>query len=87
MKNLWPENYKYYKIRFGDTYYNKDSLRAARLAAEATRLASEKIFKNEWRNAFSLVRPPGHHACGTDNKVSGFCFINNVAVAAEYLIK
>jgi len=73
-------------MRLGDTYCNSHSLRAALLAAESTRLASEKIFINEWRNAFSLVRPPGHHACGKDNRIGGFCFINNVAVAAEYLI-
>ena len=50
-------------------------------------MASENIITEKWRNGFSIVRPPGHHACGTEDKISGFCFINNVAVAAEYLIK
>jgi histone deacetylase 6 len=32
-------------------------------------------------SAFAIVRPPGHHAkCSHDNE--GFCFFNNVAVAA-----
>ncbi len=35
------------------------------------------------RSAFSLSRPPGHHA-GPDY-AAGYCFINNAAVAAEYL--
>ncbi|MDY6819737.1 MAG: histone deacetylase [Halobacteriales archaeon] len=33
---------------------------------------------------FSIGRPPGHHAVADD--AMGFCFINNVAVAAESLL-
>ena len=35
------------------------------------------------RNAF--IRPPGHHAHA--EHMAGFCLINNVAVAAKYLLK
>lgn len=35
--------------------------------------------------SFALVRPPGHHA--TTNQGMGFCYINNIAVAAEWLRK
>lgn len=34
------------------------------------------------RRAFVAIRPPGHH-CGEDTP-SGFCFLNNVAVAAAH---
>ncbi len=37
------------------------------------------------RNGFALIRPPGHHA--EASQAMGFCLFNNVAVAAEYLIK
>ena len=31
--------------------------------------------------AFSLMRPPGHHA--TQNSVMGFCYFNNIAIATQ----
>jgi acetoin utilization deacetylase AcuC-like enzyme len=34
------------------------------------------------RNAFCVLRPPGHHA--TASRGMGFCLLNNVALAARY---
>lgn len=86
LEELWPETKKH-KISYIDTYYTKDSVRAARLAAESTRLATEKVWKGEWSNAYAVVRPPGHHAAAKNNRVCGFCFINNVIVSALWLQK
>lgn len=36
-------------------------------------------------SAFAIVRPPGHHAEPSD--YMGFCFFNNVAVAAHAALK
>jgi acetoin utilization deacetylase AcuC-like enzyme len=36
-----------------------------------------------WRSAFALCRPPGHHAFA--DRASGFCFLNNAAIAAELI--
>jgi histone deacetylase 6 len=37
------------------------------------------------KKAFAIVRPPGHHA--EPNEHMGFCFLNNVAVAARVVQK
>jgi acetoin utilization deacetylase AcuC-like enzyme len=63
----------------GDTPVNEHSRRAAWLAAGAACQAIDAVADGRARNAFCLVRPPGHHASRTAS--SGFCVFNNVAVA------
>jgi len=46
--------------------------------------AAESVITGEAQRAFSAMRPPGHHC--EFNHSMGFCLINNIAVAAEYLI-
>lgn len=41
------------------------------------------VMKGEIDNAFCAVRPPGHHA--ESDRAMGFCYFNNVAIAARYL--
>ena len=54
----------------------------AKLAAGAAVMVAESAVRGE--PAFSLMRPPGHHA--TRDRVMGFCYFNNIAVAtAKYL--
>lgn len=51
----------------------------ASLSAGAAVKAMEIALSGEF--AFSLMRPPGHHA--TRERVGGFCYLNNIAVAAS----
>lgn len=65
----------------GDIYWSQGTALAARLAAGCVTEAALGVKRGLFRNAFAVVRPPGHHAgCSC---VSGFCFFNNVAVAAK----
>ncbi|MHB8604443.1 MAG: histone deacetylase family protein [Thermoplasmatota archaeon] len=66
-----------------ETVMSRGSWDAIRLAAGAARDAARLALSGE--PAFALARPPGHHA--TASKAMGFCFVNNVAVAADWAIR
>lgn len=73
----------YYPID-GDTLLNPHTLEAAYYAAGAGIVAVDEIFSGKAKTAFCAVRPPGHHA--TAERAMGFCFFNNIAVAAAYAL-
>ncbi|MDO9604781.1 histone deacetylase family protein [Hydrogenophaga sp.] len=68
-----------------DTSINIHTWDAILVAAGAALDATDAIMAGEMVNAFCAVRPPGHHA--TRNQAMGFCFVNNVAVAAKYALE
>ena len=67
-----------------DTVANAGTLNAALRAAGAAVAATDDVLAGRARNAFCSVRPPGHHA--TRERSMGFCFFNNVAVAARHAL-
>lgn len=68
-----------------DTVVSPGSYPAALLAAGGLLAAVEGVMEGEVDHAFAMVRPPGHHA--ESDHAMGFCLFNNVAVAAEGLIR
>jgi acetoin utilization deacetylase AcuC-like enzyme len=68
-----------------DTSLNVHTWDAALRAAGAAIAATDAVMAGELANAFCSIRPPGHHACR--DKAMGFCFFNNVAIAARYALE
>ncbi|HWQ15653.1 MAG TPA: histone deacetylase family protein [Roseiflexaceae bacterium] len=56
----------------------------AALASAAVALTGAALLLDGERAAYALCRPPGHHA-GAD-MCGGYCFLNNAAIAAQYLL-
>jgi acetoin utilization deacetylase AcuC-like enzyme len=66
-----------------DTRTSAQSWEAARLAAGGLLELCDAVLAGAVDNGMALVRPPGHHA--ERGRAMGFCFFNNVAVAAAHL--
>jgi len=67
-----------------DTIAGPHTLAAALRAAGAAVAATDDVLAGRAQAAFCSVRPPGHHA--TRDEAMGFCFFNNVAVAARHAL-
>ena len=68
-----------------DTYASTKTYEVASKAAGATLTAIDALMSGKVKNAYCLVRPPGHHAVA--EAAFGFCIFNNIAVAARYAIE
>jgi acetoin utilization deacetylase AcuC-like enzyme len=67
-----------------DTVVCEHTWAAALRAAGAAVAATDAVIDGRLDNAFCAVRPPGHHAMR--GQAMGFCFFNNVAVAARHAL-
>jgi len=68
-----------------DTYTTPQTWELAHLAAGGACAVAGEVWKGSARSGFALTRPPGHHA--TRSSAMGFCVLNNIAIAAQFLIQ
>ena len=64
------------------TPFGKGSFEIAQLAAGGTLQAVKATLDGAVRNAYALVRPPGHHA--ERDRGRGFCLFGNIALAVMH---
>lgn len=75
------EQLSYLEQEHDSLYFNRLSYETALLSAGGAIETCLAVAKRSHRNAFAVIRPPGHHA--EVGKAMGFCLFNNVCVAAK----
>jgi acetoin utilization deacetylase AcuC-like enzyme len=68
-------------IDYAPTFVTTSSYADALNAAGAALACTRAVWRGEAANAFSIARPPGHHA--EPGRAMGFCIFNNVYIAAQ----
>jgi len=82
MTSDWTDDMLYERGKVMDSVYlSRNTPKCALLAAGGAIEASRAVLNGQVKNSIAIIRPPGHHA--EHNTPMGFCFFNNVPVAAR----
>lgn len=68
-------------IDYAPTYVTRSSFKDALQAAGGAITCTRAVMDGNAKNAYAIVRPPGHHA--EPERAIGFCIFNNIAIAAR----
>ena len=69
------------EAEYDSVYFNQLTFTSALLSAGGAIETCKAVVSRQLKNGIAIIRPPGHHAeC---NRPSGFCFFDNVAIAAR----
>jgi acetoin utilization deacetylase AcuC-like enzyme len=68
-------------IDYAPTFVTQTSFEDALSAAGGVIACTHAVLQGDARNAFAIVRPPGHHA--EPQRAMGFCIFNNIAIAVR----
>ncbi|OXU23235.1 hypothetical protein TSAR_003178 [Trichomalopsis sarcophagae] len=71
--------------KYDAIYFHPSTYQLSLLATGSTINLVENICKENIQNGMAIIRPPGHHAMKAE--YCGYCFFNNVAIAAEVALK
>jgi len=87
IQNLCDLSSKTHRIQYfdSDTAVSPKTYEASLYSVGGNLEAADQIMDGNIKNAFALVRPPGHHS--NSYKFAGFCIFNNIAITAEYLFR
>ena len=66
-------------------YIHPSTFELSLLSVGCTIELVDKVLSGEIQNGMAVIRPPGHHAMKSE--YNGYCFFNNVAVAAEHALE
>ena len=73
------------RVHVGAPSLEKWVTEAHRVSVGGAIAAAEAVMRGEVKRAFSLVRPPGHHAMTMVHGIRGFCTVNVEAIMIAYL--
>lgn len=79
------QEYMAMEHHFDSIYLNSNSFESSLYAVGSLIELLEAVVLDKVRNAFAIIRPPGHHA--EMDMPMGFCLFNNVAIATRDCMK